>query len=52
MLTSQSSDPEPKQTGLHDFDESGGLPGGWWIIPAAVLGLSGWICIFYALVLL
>jgi len=29
--------------------QSGGLPGGWWILPSAVLGLIGWIAIFYSI---
>lgn len=52
MLNSQASDPDHRQVGLHNLDETENLPGGWWILPAAVLGLAGWICIFYALVLL
>jgi hypothetical protein len=35
-----------------DLDQRDSLPGGWWILPSAVLGLAGWVGIFHLLGLL
>jgi hypothetical protein len=31
---------------------TGGMPSGWWILPSVILGLFGWIAIFYSVGLL
>jgi hypothetical protein len=34
---------------LSEPSRSQGLPGGWWILPSAVMGLAGWVGIFHLL---
>lgn len=49
MLHLQTSDFEPSSVAPRNPSETEGLPGGWWIVPSAILGLAGWIGIFYGL---
>jgi hypothetical protein len=42
----------PTTAGQHDLDKAEGLSHGWWLLPSAVLGLAGWVGIFYGLGLL
>jgi hypothetical protein len=52
MLHLQASDQDSLATGDHAPVETKALPGGWWIIPSAVLGIAGWVGIFYGIGLL
>lgn len=52
MLHLQISNSESKPTALRDRDQNEGLRAGWWILPSAILGLAGWVGIFYGLGLL
>jgi hypothetical protein len=52
MLNLQASDQDSIATSDHAHDATRALPGGWWIIPSTVLGLAGWVGIFYRIGLL
>lgn len=52
MLNLRASDQDSIATSDHAHDATKALPGGWWIIPSAVLGLAGWVGIFYGIGLL